>query len=233
MQPTPTSHEAMKKKAALEAVRQVESHMVLGLGTGSTAKYAIIRIGELLASGELQDIVGLPSSRSTVALARQVGIPLVDFEKRHSIDLTIDGADEVDSELDVIKGGGGALLYEKIVFQASRRTIVIVDESKLSPRLGMQWPVPVETIPFARHVITARLEEMGASITVRGNGEELRTDEDNVILDANFGPIDDKRKLADALANLAGVVEHGLFLGLTTEVIVARADKIEHFSMTN
>ena len=107
MQPTPTSHEAMKKKAALEAVRQVESHMVLGLGTGSTAKYAIIRIGELLASGELQDIVGLPSSRSTVALARQVGIPLVDFEKRHSIDLTIDGADEVDSELDVIKGGGG------------------------------------------------------------------------------------------------------------------------------
>jgi len=141
--------------------------MVLGLGTGSTANFAIERIGEKIQSGDLQNIVGIPSSERTALLARKLDIPLTNLEANPSIDLTIDGADEVDPELNVIKGGGGALLIEKIVAQASRRNIIIVDESKLSPQLGTKWALPIEVVPFAHKTEQLFLESIGGSVSLR------------------------------------------------------------------
>ena len=166
--------ERFKQQAAYEAVKQVTSGMVVGLGTGSTAKHAVIRIGELIRNGELKEIVGIPSSVQTEALAREAGIPLTTFDDHPRIDLTIDGADEVDPGLNLIKGGGGALLREKILAQASRRNIIIVDESKLSEQLGTLWSLPVEVIPFARRTEEGYLNSLGAT-------PNLRTDEKAVL----------------------------------------------------
>jgi ribose 5-phosphate isomerase A len=220
----------LKEKAAWRAVEFIESGMVVGLGTGSTASFAVVRIAELLKNGKLQNIVGIPSSIQTEKMAKDLNIPLTTFDDHPEIDLTIDGADEVDPELNLIKGGGGALLREKILSQASRRNIIIVDESKLSDQLGKTWAVPVEIIPFARETEDRYLKNLGATVQLRKNdtGEGFRTDQGNLILDADFGPIAELQALAIKLNDRAGIVEHGLFLKLATDVIVAGEKDIRH-----
>lgn len=226
-----TKTEEYKRMAAEAAVEAVKPGMVVGLGTGSTANYAITRIAKLLKSGELTDIVGIPSSVPTNDLASSLGIPLATFADHASIDITIDGADEVDKDLNLIKGGGGALLQEKILAQVSRAVIIIVDEGKLSDKLGTRFPLPVEVVPFGLHTEKRFLESLGAKVSLRENviAKPFRTDHRNLILDAEFGPIDDPCALAAKLESRAGIVEHGLFLGVATEVVVAGKNGITRF----
>ncbi len=220
----------LKQQAAEKAVEFVESGMVVGLGHGSTASFALHRIAQLLDEGKLQDILGIPCSRQVEAEARRLGILLTTLDEYSTIDLTIDGADEVDADLHLIKGGGGALLREKIVAQASRREIIVVDESKMSHTLGVQWPVPIEVIPFGLRAQIAYLTSLEADVTLRRNddGTEFRTDQGNLILDCDFGPISEPIQLAALLDRRAGIVEHGLFLELATDVIVACEQKTRH-----
>jgi ribose 5-phosphate isomerase A len=224
-------HVREKQQAADRAVEYVESGMLVGLGAGSTAILATRRLGEWLREGRLRDIVGFPCSTVIEAEARALGIPII-LDPPGAVDLTIDGADEVDPELNLIKGGGGALLHEKIVAQASLREIIIVDESKLSPALGTHWPLPVEVIPFGWHSQLRFLESLGARVTVRQqhDGTPFKTDQGNLILDCAFGPIRQPATLAATLDTRTGIVEHGLFIGLATEVIVAGADGVRHLT---
>lgn len=228
---------ALKQQAADRVLTYIEPGMIVGLGHGSTAILAVRSLGAKIASGELTDIVGVSCSSMIEVEAKQLGIPLTTLDDHapgasgHVIDLTLDGADEVDPALNLIKGGGGALLREKIVAQASRREIIIVDESKLSPSLGTHWPVPVEVIPFGWRTQAAHLESLGAQVRLRmGASHDLPfiTDQGNLILDCGLGPIEDPAGLGARLDTRAGVVAHGLFLGLATEVIVAGAGGIRH-----
>ena len=197
--------------------------MVVGLGTGSTAIFATRKLGELLSSGALRDVTAIPTSRATEAEARRLGIPLIDESIPSEIDLTIDGADEVDPSLNLIKGGGGALFREKIVAEASRRVVIVVDESKLSPALGTRHALPVEVAKFGWQSQERFLAGLGLSPTVRrtAQGAVYETDQGNGILDCATGPISDPKGLAAKLAARAGIVEHGLFCGIASEVIVA------------
>lgn len=219
----------LKQRAAEEAVARVESGMVLGLGTGSTATFAARALARRLQEGSLHDIVGIPTSLAIENEARRLGLPLSDLDAHPVLDLTIDGADEVDPGLNLIKGGGGALLREKIVAQASRREIIIVDQGKLSDRLGRRWAVPVEVVPFGWRATARQLESLGARVVLRldAEGTAFKTDQDNLILDCNFGPIAEPAALAASLCALAGVVEHGLFVGLASLVIAAGEDGVK------
>ena len=219
-----------KQQAAERAVDFVKSGMVVGMGHGSTAIFAVRRIAELLHEGQLQDILGVPCALQVEAEARRLGIPLTTLDEHPVVHLTIDGADEVDPNLNLIKGGSGALLREKIVAQASRREIIVVDEAKLSPALGTHWPVPVEVVPFGWRSQAAYLESLGAQPVLRLNsdGTPFKTDQSNLILDCHFGPIANPAQLAARLSERAGIVEHGLFLGLATDVIVANDKGIRH-----
>ncbi len=221
-----------KKQAAWRAVELVESGMAVGLGAGSTAVYALRRLAQLLNAGQLQQVTGVPCSRQVEEQARQLGIPLATLEELPILDLTIDGADEVDPALDLIKGGGGALLHEKIVAQASRREVIVVDESKLVPALGTHFFVPVEVIPFGWRTQVTYLEKLGAQVEVRRDeqGEFFRTDEGNYVLNCTLGPIDQPYELAAVLGSRAGIVEHGLFLGLATDVIIAGPEGVRHIT---
>ena len=219
----------LKQLAGEYAADLVESGMVVGLGTGSTAIFATRCIARKLRAGELRDIVALATSRATDAAARELGIPMLTDDIPREIDLTIDGADEVDPLLDLIKGGGGALLREKIVAQASRREVIVVDESKLSPRIGTHWPLPVEVLAFGWRSQARFLESLGAVVTPRtGDGGLVRTDQGNMILDSRFGPIADPAALAGVLGARAGIIEHGLFIGLAHDLIVAGATGVRH-----
>jgi len=220
----------LKQQAAERAVEFVESGMVVGLGHGSTAAFALRRLARMLRTGQLRGLLGVPCSLQVEAMARRLGIPLTTLDEHPVVDLTIDGADEVDPQLNLIKGGGGALLREKIVAQASRREIIVVDEGKLSPALGTRWPVPVEVVPFGWRVQVAYLESLGAEVVLRRDdgGGPFRTDQGNLILDCRFGPIADPARLAARLSGRAGIVEHGLFLGLATDVIVAGRQGVRH-----
>ena len=220
----------LKRQAAWYAVDFVESGMVVGLGRGSTASLAVRRIAELLQTGGLSDILGVPCSVQVGEEAQRLGIPLTTLDEHPVVHLTIDGADEVDPQLNLIKGGGGALLREKIVAQASRREIIVVDESKLSPALGTRWPLPVEVVAFGWRSQAAYLESLGARPVLRrsDDGIPFRTDQGNLILDCHFGPIPQPAQLAARLSQRAGIVEHGLFLGLATDVIVAGREGIRH-----
>lgn len=220
----------LKRQAAEHAVDFVESGMIVGLGAGSTAMLAVRRIAQGLRSGQLREIVSVPCSLQTEAEARKLGIPLTTLDEHPLVDLTIDGADEVDPNLDLIKGGGGALLREKIVAQASRREIIIVDDSKLSPMLGTNWPVPVEVIPFGWRSQAKYLESLGARAMLRETkqGMPFKTDQGNLILDCDFGQISQPAELAELLNKRVGIVEHGLFLELATDVIVAGSNGIRH-----
>ncbi len=220
----------LKQEAAEEAVARVESGMVLGLGTGSTATFAVRALARRLQEGSLRDIVGIPTSLAIENEAHRLGLPLSDLDTHPVVDLTIDGADEVDPRLNLIKGGGGALLREKIVAQASRREIIIVDQGKLSDHLGQRWAVPVEVVPFGWRATARQLEGLGAGVQLRLNsqGTAFKTDQDNLILDCRFGPITDPAALAASLSGLAGVVEHGIFVGLAQLVIVAGEQGIRY-----
>lgn len=222
------SVESLKRQAAEAAVDLIQSGMVVGLGAGSTALKAIECIGERLADGRLHSIVGIPCSAQVAADAQRLGVPLASLDDHPVIDLTIDGADEVDPQKRVIKGGGGALLREKIVAQTSRQEVIIVDDGKLSPRLGTKWALPVEVIPFGWRTHLEFFAELGATVSVRAGERNVwfRTDSGNLILDCNFGPMDDPEGLAAALNSRAGIVEHGLFLGLVSQVVVAGAEGV-------
>jgi ribose 5-phosphate isomerase A len=224
------TQDKLKQEAAFRAVELVKSGMVVGLGSGSTAGFAVQRIAARIKAGDLKNIVGIPSSTNTERLAKELGIPLTGFDEHQQIDINIDGADEIDPDLNLIKGGGGALLREKVVAQASRQNIIIVDESKFSPRLGSNWAVPIEVIDFAGKVEEKFLISIGASVAIRRleDGSYFRTDQNNLILDADFGPIPDTVELAALLGGRAGIVEHGLFLGMASDVIVAGAEGIRH-----
>jgi ribose 5-phosphate isomerase A len=212
--------------AARRAVDLVRDGMVLGLGSGATARAAVREIGERLAAGRLSGIVGVPTSSVTQALALELGIPLTDLTAAPALDLTIDGADEVSPAGDMIKGLGGALLREKIVAAQSRRLVIAVDPTKLVRRLGERVPLPVEVLPFGWTTHLAFLRELGAEPVLRKPREEAApfvSDDGHYIIDARFpGGIPDPRAVADALGKRAGVVETGLFLGLTPEVVVGR-----------
>ena len=220
---TSDQQKLFKQLAAEKAVALVQSGMMVGLGTGSTAIFATRKIGELLRQGELKDIVGIATSRQTDEEARKLKIPMMDDSIPHAVDLTIDGADEVDPYFQLIKGGGGALLREKIVAQASARVVIVVDESKLSERLGTKFSLPVEVLNFGWRSQLQYIESLGATVTVRkhSDGTTYLTDSGNLIMDCNFGPIPDPRALALKLGGRAGIVEHGLFLGVATDLVVA------------
>lgn len=216
--------ETLKRQAAERAVAFVRSGMVVGLGTGSTAVYAVRRIGVLLADGQLQRIVGIPTAEVTAREAERCGVPLGSLDDHPSVDVTIDGADEIDPALNLIKGLGGALLREKIVAAASRRLVIVADESKRVAQLATRAPVPVEVIPFARRPVADYLASLGARVVVRQrDGRPFVTDEGNVILDCHFAGLSDPREMAQLIRFQPGVVEHGLFLGMATEAVVAGA----------
>ena len=197
--------------------------MTLGLGTGSTVEHFLAALGRRCRSGELPGVRGVPTSVRTEREASSQGIPLITLEEAGSLDLTVDGADEVDPELDLIKGLGGALLREKMVAQATRRLVIIVDEGKLVHRLGTRGPLPVEVVPFAWRSHLPHLASLGAraALKTRPDGEPYLTDNGNVVLHCHFpNGIDDPEALERMLASRAGIVETGLFLGLTQEVLV-------------
>jgi ribose 5-phosphate isomerase A len=213
-----------KQQAGEQAASLVQSGMVVGLGTGSTAIHAIRRIAARVREGDLRDVLAIATSLATETAARALGIPLLTDDIPREIDLTIDGADEVDPALDLIKGGGGALLREKIVAQASRREVIVVDESKVSPKLGTHWPLPVEVFEFGWRSQARFLESLGATVTLRTADTGLyRTDGGNMILDSRFGPITAPAALASLLDTRAGVAGHGLFIGIAHGLIVAGA----------
>ena len=211
-----------KQQAGERAASLVQSGMVVGLGTRSTAIFAIRQVAARLRAGNLNGILAIATSHATEAAARALGIPMLTGDIPREIDLTIDGADEADPAMDLIKGGGGALLREKVVAQASRREVIVVDAGKLSPQLGTHWPLPVEVLEFGWRSQACFLKTLGAVVTPRtGNGGFYRTDQGNVILDSRFGPITDPASLAGALDARAGLVGHGLFIGVASDVIVA------------
>lgn len=212
-----------KRRAAERAVELVESGMTVGLGTGSTSAFAVVAIGRRLTEGSLEDIRGVPTSNRTREAALTAGIPLVEPDEVPRIDLTIDGADEVDRALDLLKGGGGALLREKIVAFASARNVIVVDERKLVDRLGTGAPLPVEVARFGWRSHVPFLSALGAEVRLRtaDPGGPYATDEGHVLLDCRFaGGITDPLALQAELRARPGIVETGLFLGLAHEVVV-------------
>ncbi len=222
--------EELKRTAAITAVDSIQSGMIVGLGTGSTAAPMIDELGRRLRSGELHDITGIPTSERSAQQARSLGIPLATLAEQPRIDLTIDGADEIDPQLDLIKGLGGSLLREKIVAASSAQLIIIGDQRKLVDRLGSRAPLPVEVIPFAERPVTDFLRSLGAKPVIREReGQILITDENNIILDCYFEEIADPYQLAQIVIAQPGVVEHGFFLGMATEAIVATDSGIQRF----
>lgn len=219
-------HGAEKELAAAASLEYIESGMTIGLGTGSTAECLIRLLGQRIHQGFR--IRAVPTSRRTAKLAGQCGIPLTNLQDCPKLDLTVDGADEVDGQLALIKGGGGALLREKIVASASQRMVVIADSSKLVETLGT-FPLPVEVVPFGWAVVKGRLEDLGAQVELRCNpdGEPFVSDEGNSILDCRFHSIPDPPRLASQISPIAGVVEHGLFIDLCCLALIGRGEQVE------
>ncbi|MGO4370684.1 ribose-5-phosphate isomerase RpiA [Paenibacillus sp. MCAF20] len=211
-----------KKLAGEKAAAYVENGMVVGLGTGSTVYWTIMKLGERVREG-LQ-IQGVPTSRRTEELALELGIPLLDLAEVDEIDLTIDGADESDGELSLIKGGGGALLREKLVASVSRRFIVVADESKWVESLG-KFPLPVEVVPFGWELTSRQLGKLGCDPVLRMAGDEIYlTDNGNYIIDCHFGVIKDAKSLSETLNKWPGVVENGLFVNMAERIVLGFTD---------
>jgi ribose 5-phosphate isomerase A len=214
-----------KEAAARASLRFVKEGQVVGLGTGSTAAHFIRLLGELVKDG--LKIRGIPTSERSRDLAQSVGIPLTTLDECQEIAVTVDGADEVDPKLRLIKGGGGAMLREKIVASATKQLVIVADATKRVPILG-KFPLPVEVIPFAQALVAKRISGLGAKIQPRigDDGKTFVTDENNHILDCSFGEIRDADGLARELSDMPGVVEHGLFIGMATCVILANGSEI-------
>jgi len=213
----------LKRMAAERAADFLADVKVLGLGTGSTAAHFAEVVAERRRAGDLADLVAVPTSIQTQQLAERLGIPLSTLDRHGRMDLTVDGADEVDPRLDLIKGHGGALTREKIVAFASTRVVIIVDESKVVGRLGERFTVPVEVVQFGWKVTRDRLSELGADCALRETSDgPYITDQGNYIIDCGFGEaLSAPEPIATAINNLPGVVEHGLFLGVADHVVVA------------
>ncbi|MFZ1917807.1 MAG: ribose-5-phosphate isomerase RpiA [Terriglobales bacterium] len=215
-----------KEIAGRAAAKLVRDGDVVGLGTGSTAYFAVVALGERVKAG--LKMVGIPTSNATADLARKVGVPLTTLDEHPGIDITLDGADEIDHQLNLIKGGGGALLREKVVASASKKMVVISDSSKLVPVLG-KFPLPVEVISFARAVVEKKIAGLGANVKWRTcpDSSPYLTDNGNPILDCSFGKIVDPAALAHILSDMAGVVEHGLFIRLASAALIGKGDRVE------
>lgn len=213
----------LKKMAAEKAVEGIQSGMAVGLGTGSTAFFVVEAVARRIREGILTDIVAVPTSVRTEEHARKVGIRLTTFESHPTLDITIDGADEVDPGLNLVKGLGGALFREKIVAAASKKFIVVADESKQVKLLGTKAPLPVEVSPFGWEVLPAKLEKLGAKPVLRkaDTGKAYVTDGGNFILDCRFNGISNPAELERGLKSVVGVIETGLFIGMASEVIIA------------
>jgi ribose 5-phosphate isomerase A len=220
------ANEAEKEAAGCAAAELVRDGDVVGLGTGSTAYFAVIALGERVKTG--LKMIGVPTSVATADIARAVGIRLATLDDHPEIDIDIDGADEIDPKLNLIKGGGGALLREKIIATASKRMVVVADSGKIVPALG-KFPLPVEIIDFARAVIEKKISAFGATTKLRmkSDGKPFLTDEGHHILDCSFGKIADPAGLAQELNDMPGVVEHGLFIGVAKVVLVGRGAGVE------
>jgi ribose 5-phosphate isomerase A len=224
----------MKREAARRALDYVEDGMIVGLGTGSTAAEFVTLLGEKVRQG--LKITGVPTSEATLRQALSLGIPLATIDEQPEIDLTVDGADELDRYLRLIKGGGGALLREKIVASGSARVVIIADQSKLVDQLGA-FPLPVEVVQFGLPVTLAMIEDIADELGLEGpvkqrlgpDGKPFITDGGNFILDCAFGAIEDPEALAELLPFTPGVVDHGLFIGLADEAIVAGEAGVQTF----
>jgi ribose 5-phosphate isomerase A len=213
----------MKQEVGRQAAAQVQSNTIVGLGTGSTTAFAIQFIGERLKSGELSNIKGVPTSFQASVLAKKYGIPLTTLDEIEGIDLAIDGADEVDPQYNLIKGGGAAHTREKIVDSLAKHFIVVVDSSKLVDQLGTTFPLPVEVLPMAVTPVSRALEALGGNpdlrMGVKKDGPVI-TDQGNMILDVKFDAIDDPQALEKTINNIPGVLDNGLFVGVANEVLV-------------
>jgi ribose 5-phosphate isomerase A len=212
-----------KQKAGEAALQYVKNGMIVGLGTGSTAKFFIEAVGAALKSGKLRDVRGVPTSVNSEKLANAAGLAVVTFAQTSKIDLTVDGADEIAPDLTLIKGLGGALLREKLVAQNSSRLIIIADAAKLVTKLGTKSPLPVEVTPFGFQASERYLRDLGCTPTLRRRpaGDIFVTDNGNFIFDCRFKEIDDPRELNKKLAQRAGIVESGLFIDLAHMAIIA------------
>jgi ribose 5-phosphate isomerase A len=222
--------EALKRAAAVRAAEWIRDGMTVGLGTGSTVRHLLDHIAERRAAGEWRNVVGVPTSEDTARRARELGIPLATLEERPRMDLTIDGADEVDPQLRLIKGLGGALLREKVVAAVSDQLVIVADDSKRVQRLGTRSPLPVEVDPFSAPVQPAFFRALGAEPTLRrrADGEPLVTDGGHLVFDCRFASgIGDAERLEVQLNNRPGVVENGLFLGMAAAVVLAGESGIE------
>jgi ribose 5-phosphate isomerase A len=218
--------DAEKQAAAQASMRFVQEGNIVGLGSGSTAAYAVRFLAERVRAG--LKIRGIPTSNETQELAASLGIPLATLDEFQSIDVTIDGADEIDPQLQIIKGGGAAFLREKIVASASRQLVIVADSSKLVTVLG-KVPLPVEVIPFAQALVAKEIAALGATVSIRldPTGKMLTTDEGHHILDCHFDRISDAPALARSLEEIPGVVEHGLFLHMAQVVLVGKASGVQ------
>lgn len=217
-----------KEAAARASLKYVKDGQVVGLGTGSTAAYFIQLLGEQVKNG--LRIRGIPTSERSGELALSLGIPLTTLDECQEIAVTVDGADEVDPQLRLIKGGGGAMLREKIVASATKQLVIVADGSKQVQRLG-KFPLPVEVIKFAQALVAKKIAALGADVQLRkgANGQPFVTDENNHILDCRFGEIRDADGLARELSQMPGVVEHGLFIGMASVALFARGSEIVEF----
>jgi ribose 5-phosphate isomerase A len=220
----PTQQE--KELAGRAAAKLVNDGDIVGLGTGSTAYFAILALGERVRAG--LKMIGVPTSNASGDLARSLGIPLSTLDQHPDLDIDIDGADEIDPQLNLIKGGGGALLREKVIAAASKQFVVVADSAKLVKHLG-KFPLPVEVISFGRAVVEKKIAGLGASVKwrTRPDGSAYSTDNGNPILDCSFGEIEDPAALARTLSDMPGVLEHGLFIGMATSALIGKENSVE------
>lgn len=213
----------MKQEVGRAAAAQVQSHNIVGLGTGSTTAFAIQFIGERLKSGEIENVVGIPTSFQASVLAKQHGIPLTTLDEAPRIDIAIDGADEVDPQQNLIKGGGAAHTREKVVDALAERFVVVVDSSKLVDKLGTTFALPIEVLPMAIAPVSRAVQALGGTPELRmgiNKDGPIITDQGNMVLDVKFSAISDPASLEKTLNNIPGVLENGLFVGVTTEVLI-------------
>jgi ribose 5-phosphate isomerase A len=223
------AHEKEKEAAGRAAAKLVRDGDIVGLGTGSTAYFAVVALGERVKTG--LKIIGIPTSVHTADLAQSFGIPLTTLDEHPEIDITIDGADEVDPKLNLIKGGGGALTREKVIATASKKMVVVADVGKVVSTLG-KFPLPLEIIAFARTVIEKKIALLGATpkLRTKPDGSPFITDNGNQILDCSFGRIDDPAALARVLSDTPGIVEHGLFIGIAKLALVGKGASVEELT---